>query len=1233
MSGEPRDGPLARLFAFCLDNGLVVALLVALAVVWGVVCAPFEWSVPGLARDPVPVDAIPDTGDNQQIVFTEWPGRSPQDVEDQITYPLTVALLGVPGVKSIRSSSMFGFSSIFVVFEDGVDFYWSRSRLLEKLSSLPASTLPGGVQPALGPDATALGQVFWYTLEGRDEEGRPAPGFEPQELRSLQDWYVRYALASVEGVAEVASIGGFVQEYQVDVDPDAMRAHGITLQQVFRAVAASNVDVGARTLEVNRSEYVVRGLGLVESIEDLEQVVVGVADNVPILVRQIATVSLGPALRRGALDKGGAEAVGGVVVARYGANPLEVIARVKAKLAELQPGMPTKRLEDGRLARVTVVPFYDRSGLIRETLGTLNEALELQVLVTLVVVLVMVGHLGSALVVSALVPLAVLLCFVAMRYFGVDANVVALSGIAIAIGTLVDVGIVVTENVLRQVEPGMNARQLRDAVLRGAHEVGGAVATAVATTVIGFLPVFALEGAEGRLFRPLAYTKTFALVASILVALVAVPPAMRMVLGRRGARTGAGGPGRAASLVLALIVALVLAARWQPLGPARPLAGALFTLGALGAVLIAFHFAARCYEPVLRWCLAHKLAFLSLPSALVAFGAVTWIGFDRLAGPLASPLAAVGNGLGAGGERPLRAEDVRSSRPWSGAAHTFPGLGKEFMPPLDEGSFLLMPVTMAHASIGEALDMLREQDLRVQQIPEVSQVVGKIGRVESPLDPAPISMVETVVNYLPEFLVDASGRRLRFAYDENAAEFVRDERGRLVPDDGGRPYRQWREHIRAPRDIWEEVRAAAELPGMTTASMLQPIETRRIMLQTGLRAPMGLKVLGPDLESLERAALALEHHLKAAPGVRPETVVADRVIGKPYLELDIDREAIARYGLTVRDVQDVIEVAVGGRQLTTTVEGRARYPVRVRYARELRDDPDELAGILVPTPSGPQVPLGQLAEIRYSPGPQSIKSEDTFLVAYVLFDKHPGRAEVDVVEEARAYLEERLARGELELPEGVSYRFSGSYENQARAAATLRLVVPIALVLIFLLLYLQFKRVGTTAMVFTGVLVAWAGGFLMLWLYGREGFLEVELLGANLRELFGVRPTNLSVAVWVGFLALFGIATDDGVLMGTYLKQTFERERPRTVAEVRDAVVAAGARRIRPCLMTTATTLLALLPVLTSSGRGADVMVPMAIPSFGGMAVALVTILVVPTLYSLVEERRLVRREGGAAGS
>jgi Cu(I)/Ag(I) efflux system membrane protein CusA/SilA len=1337
---------------FFLEQKLVVALLVLMVTGWGVAVAPFDWEIDWLPRDPVPVDAIPNLGENQQIVFTEWPGRSPQDIEDQVTYPLTVSLLGVPGVREVRSSSAFGFSMIFLIFDEDTEFYWSRSRIIEKLNSLPAGLLPDDVMPALGPDATALGQVYWYTLEGRDPDGKPAGGWDLDELRSVQDWYVRYGLLSAEGISEVASIGGYVREYQVDVDPNALRAHGATLEQVFEAVRNSNLDVGARVVEINRVEYLVRGLGFIDSLADLEQAVVRVGpDYVPIRVSDVAVVNFGPAQRRGALTIGGAEAVGGVVIVREGYNPLRAIQNVKAKVAEISPGLPAKAVIDwtsvGRsqvsqfaetagfkafgsagespassaaigsaelnqeawlewlratsrdgwpdwvtLSQLEVVSFYDRTGLIAETLGTLDDALLQQVLVTIVVVIIMVLHLRTALVISATLPLAVLIGFILMKLVGIDANVVALAGIAIAIGTIVDMSVIVTENVLKHLKEAAPDEPRLEVVFRGASEVGSAILAAISTTIISFLPVFTMTGAEGKMFIPLAFTKTFVLLGAIFITLTVVPaaahlfiagrdrgsfapalqrallfglgvaavvlvlagvlagwsavtaaglvlfvvaayrlwsppldtwlapraPRLTAVLQRTTTIVARGGPWLA-SVIAALVVWWVLGAVWEPLGPeAGVLRNFVFVGLVIGGTLGLFWLLMLVYASVLRWCLAHKLLFLSLPVLLVLTGGSIWLGFDRVFAFIPATAQRVG----------IDTQSVRSSGPWSWASHQFPGLGREFMPPLDEGAFLWMPTTMPHASMGEILEVLQHQDMAIQSVPEVELVAGKLGRAETALDPAPISMLESVIHYKSEYVTDGSGRRVNFKYDRRSGEFLRDGDGQLIPDARGRPYRQWRDHIRSPQDIWDEIVKAAVLPGTTSAPKLQPIETRLVMLQTGMRAPMGLKVRAPDLETLDRIAVTLERELRQVPSIRPDTVNADRVVGKPYLEIDINREAIARYGLNITDVQQVITVAIGGRNVTTTVEGRERYPVRVRYQRELRTEIEDLGSVLISTADGTQVPLSEVAEIGFTRGPQMIRSEDTFLTAYVTFGGQPGIAEVEVVEQAQAFLQGRIAAGELVVPAGVNWKFSGNYEHQLRAARTLSIVLPVALLVIFLILYFQFRSVSTTLIVFSGIAVAWAGGFVLIWLYGEPWFANFSIFGANMRDLFQMGTINLSVAVWVGFLALFGIAVDNGVVLATYLRQSFDKHRTESIPELRAATVVAGQRRVRACLMTTGTTLLALLPVLTSTGRGADIMIPMAIPSVGGMAFVLLTMFSVPVLYCLVEEIKLKARIG-----
>jgi Cu(I)/Ag(I) efflux system membrane protein CusA/SilA len=1212
---------LNNFIRFFLENKLVAYLLLLLFVGWGLMTAPFDFGIEGLPRDPVAVDAIPDIGENQQIVYTKWMGRSPQDVEDQVSYPLTTALLGIPGVKSIRSNSMFGFSTIFIIFNDDVEFYWSRSRILEKLNSLPANTLPESVQPALGPDATALGQIFWYTLEGRDNEGNPTGGWDLHELRTIQDFYVRYGLSSAEGVAEVASIGGFVKEYQVDVDPEAMKANHITLEQVMNAIKSSNIDIGAQTIEINLAEYFVRGLGYVENIEDIEKSVVTVNNNVPIRIGDVARVSIAPATRRGVLDKSGAEAVGGVVVARYGANPLEVIQNVKSKIEELEPGLHTKTLSDGTISQVKIIPFYDRTQLINETIGTLQEALSLEILITILVVILMLLNLKSSLLISGSLPVAVLMCFIAMKYFGVDANIVALSGIAIAIGTMVDMGIVLIESMVKRIEEAPPDESLLTSIYEATIEVASAVITAVATTVISFLPVFTMEAAEGKLFKPLAFTKTFALVASIIVAITIVPPLAHTLFSFKSKRKTISlvGNGLAiiaglviaftynsflgsvlavvgisgiinmllqqysskrnvkilswiTNVIYALLVAWLLATVWMPLGVTKSnLTNFFFIVILAGGLIGFFYIIIYFYETILRFLLRFKILFLA------AVGIIVWQGFLVIQ-----------------------------------------NTGEEFMPSLDEGSFLLMPTSMPHSGMQENIKNLRLLDMAVTAIPEVETVVGKAGRVNSALDPAPMSMYENVILYKSEYKTNESGHRIRFKYENG--EYARDETGELIPDNNGRYFRQWRDQIKSPDDIWDEIVKSTKIPGVTSAPKLQPIETRLVMLQTGMRAPMGIKVRGSDLATIEAFGLELENYLKDVEGVKDAAVFADRIVGKPYLLLDIDRDAISRHGLTIEKVQRYIQAAVGGMTMTTTVEGRERYAIRIRYPRELRDDPEVLKQIYIPTATGQQIPLGQVVEVKYEQGAQSIKSEDGFLIGYVLFDRDKSYSEVEVVNNAQDYLKEQIDNGSLVVPAGINYRFAGNYEQQVRASKRLSIVLPIALGIIFLILYFQFKSVTISAMVFTGVFIAFSGGFIMIGLYDTDWFLNFDFFGTNMRDLFQIRTVNLSVAVWVGFLALFGIATDDGVLVATFLKDSFKKSKPDTIRGIRDAVVEGGLRRVRPAMMTTATTILALLPVLTSTGRGADIMVPMAIPSFGGMTLQMITMFTVPVLYSLWQE-------------
>jgi Cu(I)/Ag(I) efflux system membrane protein CusA/SilA len=1274
----------SKVMRFWLQQKLLVFVGILAVLLVGLAVAPFDWNIPLLPRNPVPVDAIPDIGDNQQIVFTTWEGRSAKDVEDQITYPLTIQLLGIPGVKAVRSYSYFGYSTIYVVFEDKVEFYWSRTRILERLNSLAPGTLPAGVQPTLGPDATAVGQIFWYTVEGKE--------FGLDELRTAQDWYIRYLLQSAKGVSEDASVGGYVREYQIDVNPDALRAHGVTLMDVFTAVQRSNLDVGARTIELNDTDYVIRGRGFVRSVHDLEMAVVKVKDNIPLYIKDVGTVSEGPAFRQGALNKAGAEAVGGVIVARFAENPLQVIKNVKAKIKEIAPSLPKKTLADGTVSQVKIVPFYDRTQLIYETLDTLKRALTEEILVTIIIVVVMVNHLASAAMISLILPLAVLVTFIVMKFTGVEANIMALSGIAIAIGVMVDMGIILTENILRHIEHDPPGKSTLKIVHEATSEVGGAVITSASTTILAFLPVFTLTGPEGKLFTPVALTKTFAIAASLILALSVIPPLAHVVFTKRHLRTrtlmvvygllaafgiwigcslswsiGIGVTFMAAmkfaalftppwvrektpmamNVVVLAVVILLLTEHWLPLGPEKGLIrNLIFCAGIIFGLLGMRKAFTGYYRQALAWALNHKARFLCVPISLVILGVVIWLGFDRVFGFIPgaydhitgwSPPAATmqtekmseasrpassmpgmsmpGMEMGAKPVTEVPKDPIRASRPWQKLSGLFPGLGKEFMPALEEGTFLYMPTLMPHASIGKALDVIHKQNLAISNIPEVESVAGKIGRVESALDPAPISMIETIVNFKPEYKTDpATGQR---ALDPKT----------------GMPIRQWGQKVQSPNDIWDEIVKAAHIPGTTAAPKLEPIAGRTAMLQSGIRAAMGIKIRGNNLEELEKVGIQMERYLREVPSIEPSSVLADRNIGVPYLEINIDRDAIARYGVNVQDVDDVIEIAIGGRQITRTVMGRERYPVRVRYDRELRDSVEALGNILVTAANGVQVPMKSVAAIDYVRGPMVIKSEDTFLVSYVIFDKKPNGAEVTAVEDADRYLKDKIKSGELRLPPNTSYTFVGSYENEVRSEKTMMIVIPATLLLVFMILYFQFRSIPTSLNVFSGIFVAWSGGFLMIWLYSQPWFLDFNVFGVSMRHLFQVRTYNVSVAVWVGFLALFGIATNDGVIYSTYLNQVFAQHKFKSVEEIREATVEAGLKRIRPALMTSATAILALMPVLTSQGRGADVMVPMALPIFGGMLLDLITVFVVPTIYCLEKEILFKRRLRGSEKS
>jgi Cu(I)/Ag(I) efflux system membrane protein CusA/SilA len=1163
---------IERLLDFCLKERLVV-------IVASVAIIAFGW----YSTKKVPVDAIPNVGENQVIVLTDWPGRSPKDIEDQITYPLSIALQAVPGAESVRGKSMFGFSFVQVTFADNVDFYWARSRVAEQLTTVGGS-LPDDVTPTLAPDATALGQVFYYVLI-------PPDGMDLAEQRSKQDFFIKYALQSVEGVAEVASIGGYERQYQVEVNPDRLRYHNLTLSSVLDSVRAANVEVGAKTVESGGMEYLIRGKGFLgsdrtptETIDQIEQTVLATRDGVPIRVRDVADVQLGPAFRRGALDYNGSEAVGGVVVMRYGENPREVIDRVKAKIASLEP----------ELGGIEIRGIYDRTELISETIETLTDALSHETAITIAVMVLFLLHVRASLVIAITLPMAVLMSFAFMKVFHVDANIMSLAGIAIAIGTMVDMGIIILENIYSALaewenegRPGGAEERLRR-IGQSARDVVPAVVTAVMTTIVSFLPVFFLTGRDHRLFAPLAWTKTFALASALIVAVTVVPMLCRVFLVSRRPpiwRTMMTSLGFA-SIVAALCWfvwtgnpisehvptnSLVSASRLTSLTELRdriPLTDR--TLLTLLAATIAFfiawwmsresirpmesnpvsRFVRWLYAARLRMALDHKVLFMAPAALIVILGLGAWFGMPTVLQPFEKLCRKLGTEL----------NDLPG---YVDAKHLLLGLKSDDWIALDEGSWFYMPSLYPAASFSQAMRTLQTQDALIKEIPEVADVLGKIGRVESALDPAPAAMVETYVMLKPKS--------------------------------------EWREGIVA-RDIWDEINRVATLPGVTPASALQPIEGRVVMLQSGIKAAMAIRIYGESLEGLSQAAVSVADHLKSLQVVNSGTVSPDIVLGKPYIEFEVDREEAARYGMTTMMVNEVVAAGLGGVNVTSTVEGRERYPIQVRYSRDVRENVDELPKVAVVTHTEEVVQLERLAQVETTWGPGAINSEDARLVAHVSFSPTGAIGDLETVDSVMQSLRSARENGDLAFPDGnFELQPVGSFENQIEANRRLMWLVPTVLLINFFLHYLHFRNVPISLVVFSGIPVSFAGGMV-----------AVAVMGVD-----------MNTAIWVGFIALFGLAADDGIVIASYIKQVLERRQIQTVPELREAIYEAGLKRIRPCVMTTVTTLAALLPVLLSTGRGADVAKAMALPVFGGMLIEPFTSFIVPTMYCAYMEFKL----------
>jgi copper/silver efflux system protein len=1034
-----------RLIEFSLRNrGLIVVIYLGLA-------AAGYWA---LLR--TPIDAIPDLSDNQVIVFTDWSGRSPQEVEDQVTYPLVTNLQGLPGVRVVRASSAFSFSMINVIFEDNVDLYWARTRVLERLN-LVTKQLPAGVTPTLGPDATGVGQIFWYTLE--------SDRLNLRDLRTLQDWYVRYQLNSVPGVAEVASVGGYVQQYQVDVDPNKLRAYSIPLSVVVEAVERSNNNVGGNVVEQAGQWAVVRGVGLIESPADVENIVVGAQNGIPIYIRNVSDVKLGNAFRTGTLDKNGQEAVGGVVIARYGVNTLEVIDAVKEKIAALQAGLP-----EG----VRIVPFYDRTQLILRATSTLKRALIEELILVTLAHIVFLAHFRSILIVTIPLPLAVLLSFLFMKVMGISSNLMSLSGIAIAIGVLVDAGIVVTENAFRflekrKVDP-RDRKRVWETVLDSTKLVGRPVFFSMAIIILAFVPVFALTGQEGKLFHPLAFTKTFAMIGATVIAVTLVPVLCTFLLGGKF-------HSEQSNPVMRFLQAL--------------------------------------YRPALRFALNHRAITITLAALLFASAMVMTL-----------------------------------------------GIGKEFMPPLNEGDLMYMPVTDPAISVDEALRITSKQDEILKSFPEIEWAVGKSGRAESSTDPAPVNMNETIVHL--------------------------------------KPPEQWRPGMTRERLI-AEMDEKLRMPGVTNI-WTQPIINRIDMLTTGIRSQVGIKIFGNDLKALEELSRKVAEVVKGVPGA--VDVYPEQISGAPYVDIKINRVAAARYGIDVGLIQDAIEKGIGETNLTVTIEGRRRFPVRVRYAPQFRGSPQALGQIPITAPSGAPIPLAQLADIRTVEGPSMISSENGLLRGTVLLNVR-GRDVGSFVDQARAVLAERV-----QLPTGYYISWSGQYENQQRARQRLLIVIPIVLLVIFGLLYLTYHSVLEAAHVLMAVPFALTGGIYLLWLLGY----------------------NFSVAVWVGFIALFGTAVQTGVVMVIYLNEAVERKRLEVGTlnqqSLKEAVMDGALLRLRPKVMTVSTVVAGLLPIMWSTSAGSEVMKPLATPVLGGMVSSLLHVLIVtPAIFYSIHARRLRKDE------
>ena len=1186
------------------------------------------------------VDAIPDLSENQQIVRTEWPSQSPDRIEEQINYPLSAQLLAIPGVRSLRGQAMLGVSFLYVIFDEKVDFYEARHRVVEQLTALPESLLPKGVRPQLGPAATSLGQVYIYTLVGRDSLGNPTGKWNLEELRRVQDFHIKQALLQVKGVAEVASIGGYTSGFEVLADPLRMRSHGVSLMELKEALRASDIETSLGVFEMNQVEYTIQATARLQRIEEIESVLIHSQKGEVVRVSDVSRVVMSNRSRRALLDYEGVESVGGIVTTEYGANTASVLAEIKKKIQEIAPSLPQKRLDDGRISRLHIHPVYDRSQLIEETIGTLSQALVLQVLITVCVMLWMLRRLSAAISLASLLPFSILGAFLCMYVGGVEIHIVSLMGIAIAIGTVVDMGILLWDNIQRhqaRLPKGFKGDP-KEAILSATLELAPSLATAMGSTLLGFLPVFALEASEGKLMHPLAWTKSFTLLIAFLLSLYALPAILSAVLnfqkaspkpspkssylrhwyllcgviglwvcfgsifwgtllisvgtaeGLRVMASKAKNNNWLASrgwICYLLWAIYALSTLWSPLGLEKSLGSNLLVVagiltlclgGLTGLVLFYKHF----FFSAWRW----RWGFVGASVLLISGSILAWRGSEQLFG--ASKLS-------------------------EHLANYFPGLSKSFMPRLEEGSFLLMPIGAPHASLEEHKRNLQKLDRALASIPEVEEVLGKLGRAETALDPAPMHMFEIIINYKSEFIQDEAGRAKRFAVDEQG-NFLLDSRSQLIPDKRGKVYRNWRPSIRSTEDIWAEIEKK-QLPMLSAASPLQPIETRRLMLQTGLRTPLAVEVRGSDLSEMSAFSAQLAKALEEVEGIDQSSIYVEPIIGKAYVRLSLRKKEAQYLGISARRLSEYLQTAVGDTPILYLQEGRERRPLWIRYGRSLRSDPEALAELAIRRPEGGFVSLGRLIDISYATAPQMIRSKNSWPVSYLLFDIEVGHSATEVVEKAHRHLQNLEKKGQLQRPSGISYGFEGTYKETLRMERKLLWVMPLTGALIFALLYLRFRKWWISLLVMSSACLSFAGGFWFLWLYQHWVASPWVEIGKGI-GLGG--EVSLSTAVWVGFIALLGIATDDGVVMAGRLEDAFSLRQPRSKQERLQAVYEAARSRVWPCLMTTATTLIALLPLLTSTGKGAALMRSMACPIWGGMLLSPLFLFVLPIVYAMV---------------